>query len=180
MHFPDMIKDARLNARISQRALAEQLKTTQKPEGVWATYVGQIEKGEKVPSDEVCVKLAEVLKLDTTRVLLAAYDAQAADSPAPARALFSQMERALTDALISRLLETDAPFESSVLDALSRSEITAGLSDPHWVDTFERCYRVGKKRNVPSLIKLVEAMNDKQWSGLMAMLESMGLEPDEG
>ena len=180
MHFSDMIKDARLKARISQRALAEQLKTTQKPEGVWATYVGQIEKGEKVPSDEVCVKLAEVLKLDTTRVLLAAYDAQAADSPAPARALFSQMERALTDALISRLLETDAPFESSVLDALSRSEITAGLSDPHWVDTFERCYRVGKKRNVPSLIKLVEAMNDKQWNGLMAMLESMGLEPDEG
>ena len=55
MPFSDMIKDARLNARISQRALAEQLKTTQKPEGVWATYVGQIEKGEKVPSDEVCV-----------------------------------------------------------------------------------------------------------------------------
>ncbi len=180
MHFSDMIKDARLKARISQRALAEQLKTTQKPEGVWATYVGQIEKGEKVPSDEVCVKLAEVLKLDTTRVLLAAYDARAADSPAPARALFSQMERALTDALISRLLETDAPFESSVLDALSRSEISAGLSDPLWVDTFERCYRVGKKRNVPGLIKLVEAMNDKQWNGLMAMLESMGLEPDEG
>ena len=69
MPFSDMIKDARLNARISQRALAEQLKTTQKPEGVWAPYVGQIEKGEKVPSDEVCVKLAEVLKLDTTRVL---------------------------------------------------------------------------------------------------------------
>ena len=179
MSFSDMIKDARLAARISQRALAEQLKTTQKPDGVWATYVGQIEKGEKVPSDEVCVKLAQVLKLDTTRVLLAAYEARAADSPAPARALFSLMERALTDALINQLLEADAPFDSKVLDALSRSDITAGLSDPHWVDVFERCYRVGKKRNVPGLIKLVEAMNDKQWNGLMAMLESMGLEPDE-
>jgi transcriptional regulator with XRE-family HTH domain len=62
MRFADMIKDARLDERISQRALAEQLKTAQKPDGVWATYVGQIEKGEKVPSDEVCVKLAEVLK----------------------------------------------------------------------------------------------------------------------
>ena len=180
MPFSAMIKDARLNARISQRALAEQLKTTQKPEGVWATYVGQIEKGEKVPSDEVCVKLAEVLDLDTTRVLLAAYEARATDSPAPARALFSQMERALTDALISRLLETKAPFDSSVLDALGRPEIAAGLSDPHWIDAFERSYRVGKKRNLPELIKLVEAMNDKQWNGLMAMLESMGLEPDEG
>ena len=142
--------------------------------------MGQIEKGEKVPSDEVCVKLAEVLDLDTTRVLLAAYEARAADSPAPARALFSQMERALTDALISRLLETEAPFDSSVLDALGRPEIAAGLSDPHWIDAFERSYRVGKKRNLPGLIKLVEAMNDKQWNGLMAMLESMGLEPDEG
>ena len=175
-----MIKDARLAARISQRALAEELKTTQKPDGVWATYVGQIEKGEKVPSDEVCVRLAQVLKLDTTRVLLAAYEARAADSPAPARALFSLMERALTDALINQLLQADAPFDSKVLAALSRSEIAAGLSDPHWVDVFERCYRVGKKRNVPDLIKLVEAMNDKQWNGLMAMLESMGLEPDEG
>ena len=180
MLFSDMIKDARLAARISQRALAEQLKTTQKPDGVWATYVGQIEKGEKVPSDEVCVKLAQVLRLDTTRVLLAAYEARAADSPAPARALFSLMERALTDALINQLLQADAPFDSKVLAALSRSEIAAGLSDPHWVDVFERCYRVGKKRNVPGLIKLVGAMNDKQWNGLMAMLESMGLEPDEG
>jgi transcriptional regulator with XRE-family HTH domain len=180
MSFADMIKDARLDARISQRALAEQLKTTQKPEGVWATYVGQIEKGEKVPSDEVCVKLAEVLKLDTTRVLLAAYEARAADSPAPARALFSLMERALTDALVSQLLEAEAPFDPSVLTALGRPGIAAGLSDPQWVDAFERSYAVGKKRNVPGLIKLVEAMNDKQWTGLMAMLESMGLEPDEG
>ncbi len=179
MPFADMIKDARLGARISQRALAEQLKTAQKPEGVWATYVGQIEKGEKVPSDEVCVKLAEVLKLDTTRVLLAAYEARAADSPAPARALFALMERALTDAVVSQLLETDAPFDPNVLDALGRPGIAAGLSDSNWVDAFERCYEVGKKRNVPGLIKLVEAMSDKQWNGLMAMLESMGLEPDE-
>jgi hypothetical protein len=67
-----------------------------------------------------------------------------------------------------------------VLTALGRPGIAAGLSDPQWVDAFERSYAVGKKRNVPGLIKLVEAMNDKQWTGLMAMLESMGLEPDEG
>ena len=66
-----------------------------------------------------------------------------------------------------------------MLDALGRPEIAAGLSDPHWRDTFERSYRVGKKRNLPELIKLVEAMNEKQWNGLMAMLESMGLEPDK-
>ena len=179
MRFADMIKDARLDERISQRALAEQLKTAQKPDGVWATYVGQIEKREKVPSDEVCVKLAEVLKLDTTRILLAAYEARAVDSPPPARALFSLMERALTDPVVSQLLSTEAPFDPTVLQALSNSDLSAGLSDPTWVDAFARIYRAGKKRDVVGLIKLVEAMNDKQWKGLMAMLESMGLEPDE-
>jgi transcriptional regulator with XRE-family HTH domain len=179
MRFADMIKGARLGERISQRALAEQLKTAQKPDGVWATYVGQSEKGEKVPSDEVCVKMAEVLKLDTTRVLLAAYESRAVDSPLPARALFSLMERALTDPVVSQLLSTDAPFDPAVLQALSNADLRAGLSNPIWVDAFERTYRLGKKRDVAGLIKLIEAMSDKQWKGLMAMLESMGLEPDE-
>jgi transcriptional regulator with XRE-family HTH domain len=164
---------------MSQRALAEQLKTTQKPEGVWATYVGQIEKGEKVPSDEVCVKLAEVLKLDTTRFLLAAYEARASDSPEPARDLFAQMERALTDPVVSRLLSADSPFDAAVLDALSNVHVSAGLADASWVDIFERSYKVGRKRDIPGLIKLVEAMNDRQWKGLMAMLEGMGMEPSE-
>ena len=75
MQFAEMIKGARLQTRLSQRGLAEQLITAQKPEGVWATYIGQIEKGEKVPSDEVCIKLAEVLELDSSEVLLAAYEA---------------------------------------------------------------------------------------------------------
>ena len=64
MQFAEIVKEARLQARLSQRGLAEQLTTAQKPDGVWATYVGQIEKGDKVPSDEVCIKLAEVLQLD--------------------------------------------------------------------------------------------------------------------
>ena len=55
MQFAEILKEARLQARLSQRGLAEQLTTAQKPEGVWATYVGQIEKGDKVPCDEVCI-----------------------------------------------------------------------------------------------------------------------------
>jgi hypothetical protein len=89
------------------------------------------------------------------------------------------MERALTDPVVSQLLSTEAPFDPTVLQALSNSDLSAGLSDPTWVDAFARIYRAGKKRDVVGLIKLVEAMNDKQWKGLMAMLESMGLEPDE-
>jgi transcriptional regulator with XRE-family HTH domain len=32
--------------------------------GVWGTYIGQIEKGVRKPSDEVCKKLATALDLD--------------------------------------------------------------------------------------------------------------------
>ena len=91
MQFAEMIKGARLQTRLSQRGLAEQLITAQKPEGVWATYIGQIEKGEKVPSDEVCIKLAEVLELDSSEVLLAAYEAKAGSEEG--RALFAKMAR---------------------------------------------------------------------------------------
>ena len=38
MQFAEMIKGTRLQARLSQRGLAEQLITAQKPEGVSATY----------------------------------------------------------------------------------------------------------------------------------------------
>jgi transcriptional regulator with XRE-family HTH domain len=73
MQFAEMIKKARKQADLSQRGLAKLLISSKKPDGVWATYVGQIEKGEKIPSDDVCIKLAEVLHLDSDMVLLAAY-----------------------------------------------------------------------------------------------------------
>ena len=49
MQFAEIVNEARLQAHLCQRGLAEQLTTAQKPEGVCATYVGQIEKGDKSP-----------------------------------------------------------------------------------------------------------------------------------
>jgi len=177
MKFADMIKEARKEARLSQGALAQRMRTAKKPEGVWPTYVGQIEKGEKVPSEEMCVRLAEVLELDPTEVLLAAYEARV-DSD-QARDLFHKMRRALTDPIIQRLLSTKDPLDPGLMQALADPEIREALSQEVWRRTFARSYRVRKKRDISGLLTLIEAMNDKQWTGLMNILEGMGLELPE-
>ena len=69
MNIAELVRTARMDHKLSQKALAKQISTTTKPNGVWATYVGQIEKGEKVPSDDVCVELARILGLDRDLVL---------------------------------------------------------------------------------------------------------------
>jgi transcriptional regulator with XRE-family HTH domain len=177
MQFANMIKEARLKARLSQRGLAGQLVTAKKPDGVWATYIGQIEKGEKVPSDEVCIKLAEVLELDSSEVLLAAYEAKAGSDEG--RRLFGKMARSLTDPVVSQLLNSKEPLDPALLEALANPEIRSLLGDQQWLDAISRARKTQKKRDVLGLLALVEAMNDKQWGGLMSILEGMGLElPD--
>ena len=173
MKFAKMVREARRKAELSQGGLARQMRTAKRPEGVWPTYVGQIEKGEKVPSEEICVKLAEVLDLDLDEVLLAAYEARA-DSE-EARNLFERMKRALTDPVINRLLSAREPFDPSLLEALADADLRAALAQPEWRQIFIRSYQVRKKRDIPGLLDRLEAMNDKQWNGLMGLLEGMGI-----
>ena len=177
MQFAEMVKEARLQARLSQRSLAEQLTTAQKPEGVWATYVGQIEKGDKVPSDEVCIKLAEVLKLDPDVVLLAAYQAKA--SSQEGRDLFAKMARSLTDPVVSELLASDEPLAPSVLEALTDADARDLLGDQTWLGAVARARKVQRERDVLGLLTLVEAMDDKQWGVIMGMIETMGLKASD-
>ncbi len=177
MQFAEMVKEARLQARLSQRGLAEQLVTAQKPDGVWATYIGQIEKGDKVPSDEVCIKLAEVLELDSSVVLLAAYQAKAGSEQG--RELFAKMARSLTDPVVSKLLASEEPLDPAILEALVDSDTRSLLGDQSWLDAIARARKTQKKRDVLGMLALVEAMDDKQWSVIMGMIETMGLElPD--
>lgn len=173
MKFADMVREARRKAGLSQGRVAQQLRTAKKPEGVWPTYIGQIEKGEKIPSDEMCAKLAEVLKLDPNEVLLAAYEARA-DS-AVAGDLFLMVKRALSDPVVRRLLSTEEPLDPSLLEALADPDIREALRHTVWRQMLVRAYRVRKKRDFPKLLERVEAMNDKQWTGLMNILEGMGL-----
>jgi len=61
--FGDVIKKAREGLSMTQRALAEKC-------GVGAIYISRIENdSQKIPSDRVCLKLAEVLGLDPRQLI---------------------------------------------------------------------------------------------------------------
>lgn len=155
---------------MSQGKLGEQL-------GVWNTYVGQIEKGDKAASDELCIKLAKVLKLDVMDLLLARYQARA-DS-AEARKLFEKMRRAQADPALQQLLDAKEPIEPELLDILADADLSSALKEERWRKMLAGLYRQNKKRNVAGLMELVQKMGDKQWKGLVNVLEAMNMElPD--
>ena len=172
MVFAEIVKKARKRLRLSQARLGGEI-------GVWNTYVGQIEKGEKVPSDEVVIKLAKVLDLNLNELLLSAYKAKA-DS-AEAQSLFKRMETALNDPVLQQIVSSSNPVDPAVLAALGDENIRAALTEDTWRESFSRCYRVNsrKKRDIQALLLLVESMNDKQYSAMMNLLEAMELEAKE-
>ena len=175
MLFAEMIKQARLQAQLSQQRLAEQLVTARRPKGVWATYIGQIEKGEKVPSDEVCIKLAEVLELDSNTVLIAAYEAKA--SSEEGRALYGKMMRSLSDPVVNKLLSSEEPLNPALLGVLSNPEIVTLLGDQPWLEAVTRARKKQKERDVLGLLALVEAMDDQQWTMIRGIIDTWDLKP---
>jgi len=180
MRFADLIRDARTRKRLSQRQLGEQILTPGRPKGIWNTYIGQIEKGDKIPSDEICKKFAEVLELDLTQVLLAAYEARVGLTGSDeAIGLFQKMRQVLYDPVVQRLLDAGDTIEPQILDALTNSDIRKVLAEESWRELLVRCYRLKGKRNILALLALVESMSDKQWKGLISMLDAMGLEVGE-
>ena len=72
-----VLRQARERAGLSQSQLAPLLVTARCPEGMWSTYVGQLESGTKVPSEEACLSLAQVLRLEPLGLLVAACRARA-------------------------------------------------------------------------------------------------------
>ena len=61
---------------------------------------------------------------------------------------------------------------------LSDEDIRKALKEPTWRESFSRCYRVNirRKRDIQTLLSLVESMNDKQYSAMMNLLDAMELE----
>ena len=175
--FALLVKTARTKSGMSQSKLGAELRTTQRPEGVWNTYVGQIEKGQRIPSDEVCVKLAEALNLAPLSVLFSAYEARAESSSATktTKDLFKMMKRALMDPVIQCLLTAKEPLDEDVLKALEDEDIRGALGLAIWREAIARSFRIGKKRDIPGLLAMVEAMDDKQWMALIGMVETWGL-----
>ena len=162
--FGKMIAAARRDAKLSQRALAEQLITKQKPTGVWGTYIGQIEKGDKIPSDEVCLLLSTALDLDPDVVLLAAYRSRANSDAG--KALFAMMERSLTDPMVRELLGSERPL----------APILEILADQRWIKAITRARKLQKKRDILATLRDLEAMNDKQWEATRVVIQTMDLQ----
>ena len=87
MNLGDMIERAR-RGRFSQQALGEKI-------GVWGTYIGQIESGKRIPSEERCMDLAAILDLDPRALLIQAYRQRA--NTKEARRLFDDMAGSIAD-----------------------------------------------------------------------------------
>jgi len=157
--FGEIIRRAR-EGRFSQKELGNQI-------GVWDTYIGQIEKGEKIPSDDICMGLAKVLELDGRSLLLTAYRERASGQ---ARDLFDRMERILSDPVVDRILSRKELVDLELLDVLEDETLREALRSPVWQKVFLRSYQM-KDRNIPNLIESVEKMTDRQWEALLNMME---------
>jgi len=162
MRFGEIIRRAR-GDRLSQQALGQQI-------GVWGTYIGQIEKGERVPSDERCLQLAEALGLEHRTLLVAAYQERA--QAKEAQGLFRQMGKLLADPVLSRLLGSRELLDTELVEALEIPELRRALKDATWRDAIAAGMGM-PGRDVPQLIRVVEQMTPQQWEALLGTAKAM-------
>lgn len=177
MQLAEMVRAARKAKGLSQGAVASRLTTEKKPRGVWPTYVGQIEKGEKVPSDEVCLRLAEVLDLGIRQVLLAAYAARA--ESAEAGALFLEATESLAAAARRSVPGPDQDLgellSPELHQALRDPDLRAALAQPRLQLLLLQVAQVGAGRDFARVLARLQAMDDRQWISLLNILEAMGV-----
>ena len=62
----DIVYNARRASGLSQKKLGDLV-------GVWATYIGQIEKRTRIPSDETIAKIAKVFGFSPEKLLILGY-----------------------------------------------------------------------------------------------------------
>ena len=163
--FSTLIGRARQRLGLSQRQLGAQVRTVKRPNGVWNTYVGQIEKGEKVPSDEVVLKLAQVLQLDGGEVLLAAYRARS--ESVDVEAIFARVEAAL------HRQSSGANAEGSI-DATAAVERNPNWTgDEEWVGSLGAALERHSPGELGGMLGAVLGMNQRQWQAVGQALDEL-------
>ena len=161
MTFGELIKKTREEHALSQKELGEAT-------GVWDTYIGQIEKGEKIPSDEICVKLAHALTLDERKILLLAYKNRASEY---ARELFDQIDRLMNDPMVEYILVEKDLLDLDFLKALKDDDsLREALKHPVWRGMLATSYGM-KDKDIPGLIDSVRRMSERQWKALSNMMD---------
>ena len=137
---------------------------------MWATYIGQIEKGVRVPSDDLCLQLAKALGLDPAGLLIAAYRERAQTDET--RRLFVQMEKLLSDPVISRVVSERGLLDASLLEALEHREVRAALKEKRWREALMDGLKMAD-RDIPQLIRIVKQMSPQQWEALLNAAKAM-------
>jgi transcriptional regulator with XRE-family HTH domain len=167
MDLATTLRQARLQAGLSQSQLGPLLVTARCPDGMWSTYVGQIENGTKVPSEEACLKLAEILQLEPLGLLVAACRARA--DAAPAQAFLDELAGAL--ALDGFAASAGPQRRAAASDGVSsRSAPDAGLDDDPWRDLVRRLGRMGRLPELPRLLADLAAIEAARWEQLRRLL----------
>lgn len=156
----ETIKQARENLKMSQKELGQR-------GGVWDTYIGQIEKGEKIPSDELCLKIAQILGLNGRDLLLCAYIERSGDE---SRELFEQMRQILNDPALGYFKRINQ-FSPEILEALDDPDFIAAIRDPNWRKAFVEGFRLKEDRDLLGLIEAVGKMKKVQWEALVNMVK---------
>ena len=169
--FASLISRARRERGMSQRQLGQQIQTPRRPNGVWNTYVGQIEKGDKVPSDEVVIKFAEVLELSPSEALLSAYEARAESTEA--RSIFRRAERLLREDAIEAMLASGDVRSTELLKNLIESGMDRALTEEAWSSTLARICRVRAANQLKKALGLIQSLEGQQWAAALKALESI-------
>ncbi len=145
INLGELIKEARAAKGYSQAKLSKMLVDAGAPRNVYSTYIGQIEKGEKVPSANVCRGLAIALDLDAELVFAHAY-ASRAKTPE---------EKQLARRLFSLLAQGTPPSEES------RSPVATepGRDLPDRV-----------RETVAGLVRAAVESDDSQWIAVQSLV----------
>jgi transcriptional regulator with XRE-family HTH domain len=156
------IKQAREHLKMSQKELGERV-------GVWGTYIGQIEKGEKIPSDELCLKIAQALNLNGRNLLLCGYIERSEGEP---RELFQQMLQILSDPAFSHFERLNR-LGPELLKAFDDPDFASAVRDPAWRQAFVEGFRLKSDRDLIGLIEAVGKMKMVQWEALVSMAKAL-------
>ena len=175
MEFGETVRQARLRSGLTQSELARQLVTSGRPDGVWPTYVGQIEKGIKVPSEEICLKLAEVLGLDPLPLLVRAHRDRAGSGPAVAflTRLFEATTMPGAMGLVGRTAAKDGE-EAERLEVYER--ILALMEDDALTAVLPLLCRAGLAGQLCVLLEDLEQIGEAEWNRLDSLLGDLAMQ----
>ena len=175
----ELIRVGRGRLGLTQGKLAGEIKTTQKPQGLWVTYISQIERGEKVPSDEVCLQLARILELDRIDVLLAAQEARTQVETAR---LLIRNARVLSQATAAdpgpRSGPDPPPPDRS--PAVAAPQLHSALADEDFVQLLGACYASCNRQRVLELLQRLTHLDDARWQLFQNFLSAIAADEPTG